>query len=293
MARTTFIDIPPGQEDIYWDAVQTGDRFTIPRVLRKLCDNPIGRHVVISGRSLLPQISVIWAGFDAPTKLNWKNAGAEMGVNGWQAFVADQTIRILGGLAGEATPSIFHQDMIGRLLISAPAEEIHIAQYHPSEYKVYQKVTGKQKMYAPVSVTELLTLPLTLTINYKSNLVSTGGGSFARFYAIVRHLYQGVNRTTNLVINIPLIGGWATLTEQVTALIGIAVSYDLYIHLFKVTGTLLFDNLKAEHSAQNWVQDPFCREIDKTFKSSFYQIPNYWNPINVPANTSYESVYPV
>jgi len=292
MARTTFLTIPAGQEDLYWTPLQSGDRFTFPKVVRKV--SFYGRKKVegLTRRSYIPAIAVIWRTFSDALKDDWKTAGTERGLNGWQAFVADQSKRIKFGIGGQATPSTFHQDLVGQIYITAPAEEVKIVQYHPSQYWVSQKVQGKKRMYEPVSVTEAFSLPLELSINYKSNLVSTGAGSFAKFYAIIRHSYQGQNLTTNLELNIPLVGGWANLNDTISSVYGEVQGYDLYIHLYKVTGTLHFDNPKATHSSQNWLRDPYCKDISKAFTRAFYQVPKHWAAITLPTGTSYNSVYP-
>jgi len=292
MARTTFIEITPGQEDLFWKPLQSGDRFTFSKVTRKI--SLLGR-VKIAGltrRSYLPAISVIWRTFSDAVKANWKTAGTERGVTNWQAFVADQSQRIKFGIEGQATPSTLHQDYVGAIIIEAPAEEVKIVQYHPAQYWISQKVQGKKRMYQPVSVTEAFNLPLTLSINYLSDLTSTGAGSFAKFYAEIRHSYQGVNRITNLELNIPLSGNWANLSDSISEVLGEVQGYTLFIHLYKVTGTLLFDNPKATHSSSNWVRDPYCKDISKAFTRAFYQIPQNWATITLPAKTSYNSYYP-
>ena len=129
--------------------------------------------------------------------------------------------------------------MLGKLLIEAPSEELELIQPHPSSYWLWKKVTGSKSMYEPVKVDESFALPLKITISYKSDLISTGEGSFAKFYASIRHLYQGQNLNTDLVIDIPLSSAWASQNKTETSLAGLAQSYNLYLHLYKVTGTLL------------------------------------------------------
>jgi len=292
MARTRFLTIPEGQEDIYDAALQSGDRFTFSKITRKV--SFYGRKKIegLTRRSYIPAIAVIWRTFNNALKADWKTAGTERGVNGWQAFVADQAKRIKFGIAGEAVPSTLHQDLVGLIYIESPADEVKIAQYHPSQYWVSQKVQGKKRMYEPVSVTEAFSLPLELSINYKSNLVSTGGGSFVKFYAIIKHSYQGQNLTTNLEISMPLIGGWANLNDSLAEVLGEVQGYDLFIHLYRVRGTLHFDNPEANHSLQNWLRDPYCKDISQSFTRAFYQVAASWQVITLPAGTSYNSVYP-
>lgn len=273
MARATYILIPPGQEDIYWGALQPGDRYVFSRVVRK---NVFFSREKIAGlklKSFLPQIKTLWAGFTAGQKADWKAADSHPHKHGWRTFVADQSQRIKLGLPGTATPNIYHQDLVGAIDIEAPAEETKIIQVHPSQYWVNTKVSGKKSMYQPISVTELLALPLKITISYKADLTSTGAGSFVKFYARVRHFYQGQNLDTDLVIDIPLSSAWASQNITLSSVLGEVSSYNLYIHCYKVRGTLLFDNVKSEHAAQNWVRDTYCRKHRSNIHQGFLSNP--------------------
>ena len=292
MARTRFIDLPEAQEELYYAGLQSGDRFTFPRITRKSAF--FGRKKVagLTRRSYLPAISTIWKTFTATQKQDWKSIDPHPVKHGWRTFVADQAKRIKFGIPGEATPNVNHQDMVGAIDIEAPAEETKIVQYHPAQYYVWKKVAGKKSMYNPVSVTETVSLPLVISLKYKTNLVSTGGGSFAKFYATVRHYYQGQNLDTDLVIDIPLSSTWTSANQTLSTLLGEIVGYTLYIHLYKVTGTLWFDTPKAEHSGQNWVRDPYCKNISMSFTHAFYQVPKNWAVITLPTGASYNSKYP-
>lgn len=314
MAKTGYLRIPPELEEKYYSGLQSMDRFIIPRMRPKT--GPFSRRKIqkLINRSYLGTISDLWNNFSDEQRNAWKDVDIHFQKHGYRTFVADQSIRIKLGLEGVATPNQYHQDMVGKILIVEPAEEIKLTQPHPSSYWISSKVIGKKNMYEPVEITEPFSLPLQIGINYKSDLVSTGEGSFARFYASVRHLYQGQNLNHDLIINIPLESGWDTAEEEITELLGLAVSYNLYLHLYKVRGTLLIDNIKAIHSAinfysdygigiygevkyaewsgQNWVRDPFCNKIEQSFNRAFYQVPRHWAPITLPEGASYKSVYP-
>ena len=292
MAKTSYLKIPPELEEKYYSGLQSMDRFIIPRIRMKT--GPLSKEKIrkLTNRSYLQTISNLWNNFTDEQRTAWKNIDPHSQQHGFRTFIADQSIRINLGLEGVATPNQYHQGMIGKILIEEPAEEIKLIQPHPSSYWIYHKVTGKKNMYEPVEVEEIFNLPITTKINYKSDLTSTGEGSFARFYASIRHLYQGQNLNYDSIINIPLESAWDTQEEEVSELIGLAVSYNLYIHLFKVTGTLEIDNVSAIHSAQNWVRDPFCKKIEQSFSRSFYQIPQHWAPIILPTGATYQSIYP-
>ena len=292
MAKTSHIEIPVESEDKYYQSLQTSDRFIIPRIRKKTALLSRNKKLLIANRSFLPQCSALWNNFTDEQKQDWKDVDNHSQKHGYRTFLADQVQRIKLDLAGVATPNQYHQNMVGQLLITAPADEIKIAQLHPSSYWVSQRVVGKDNMFEPVEITESFVLPLKITISYESDLTSTGGGSFAHFYASIRHLYQGQNLNYDSIIDIPLQSNWDKQELTTSELIGQAISYNLYIHLYNVTGTLLIDNVKAEHSGSNWTIDSFCNKIEQTFSRGFYQVSQPWLPITLPTGASYKSIYP-
>jgi len=314
MARATYIEIPEAQVDKYWGQLRAGDRFVFPRVIRK--NVFFGRKKIkgLTRRSYLPAVAKVWAGFTDQQKADWKALDSHPRKHGWRSFVADQCKRIKFGLPGTATPNEYHQDVVGAIDIQEPAEEVKLAQFHPSQYWVKVKISGKKAMYEPVSVTEALALPLKISINYKSDLVSTVeiidwgygekiygeavygddgiSGPFVKFYAEVRHFYQGRNIDTKLEIDIPLVSNWTKQDIILDSVLGEVSSYNLYIYLLKVRGTFLFDNPKAEHSAQNWGRDTYCKNVAQSFTRAFYQVPKNWAAICLPAGADFDSYYP-
>jgi hypothetical protein len=292
MARTSFIDLSPEQENLFFSNLTAQDRFSSPRITQKVALYSVRRIQGLTQRSLLPQVAEAWALLSGAEKTAWSNAGAESGLNGWRLFVQDKIIRIKNELAGNATPNLLHQSWVGYLYIAAPASEIKIAQYHPRSYWVSQKVYGKKGMYVPVEITEDFSLPLNIELNYKSDLTSQGAGSFAKFYAQVRHSYQGVDLFTNVEIPLDLSTDWKNATASISSLAGYVIGYTLYFHLYNLRGTLWCDNIKAEHSGQNWCRDPYCKDLFQGFTRAFYQIPKHWVYVENPAGSEFGSIYP-
>lgn len=291
MAKVSYVDILPAIEPAYYSNLTMLDRFSVPRVGMKKTFFSRKSVKGLTARSLLPQIAEAWALLSPAEQADWTDAGAERGLNGWRLFVADSSARIKNSMSGNATPSLLHQSWVGRLTVTAPAEEIKIAQLHPRFYWVSRPVAGKKGQREPVKVTEDFGLPLTLSINYKSNLTSTGGGSFAKFYADIWYSYQGVNLSQLLEIPFDLVTDWKNATAVLSDLGTIVIGYTLYIHLYKMTGDLYIDNVKATHSGQNWVRDTYCEDILQTFTKAFFQIPEHWAPVILPAGAEYDSVY--
>jgi len=292
MALTCYLEIPPELVEKYYTGLQSAERFILPRIRAKVAILSRTKIEGLTRRSYLPAIAILWHAFTDQQRADWKTASPYPRKHGWCSFVADQCKRIKFGLPGTATPDEIHQDMVGKLLIESPAEEIKITQPHPSSYWVLRKVQGKRSMAEPVVVSENFSLPLKISINRKSDLVSTGGGSFARFYASIRHVYQGQNLNHDEIIEIPLVSNWAEQETTISALAGTVTSYILYIHLYKVRGTLLIDLIKTEHSGSNWTRDTYCKKIEQDFTRGFYQVPKHWAPITLPSGAAYKSIYP-
>lgn len=291
MAKTSYIDLTPELELSYYANIQPGDRYTFSRVRRKNTLLSVKHKKGVGQRSLLPEISIVWAGLSGAQQNAWKAAAAECNITGWQLFVQDYCARRVNDLVGIATPSLFHQSWVGQLHIEAPATEAKLVQIHPRNYYVYKKVLGTKSMYSPLLVTEDLYLPLNLSLNYSSNLAASGANPYAKFYAEIWYSYQGVNLFKTLEINLDLVTGWKNATAVLSELISIVVRYDLHIELHDVRGDLYFDNVKATHSSQNWVRDPFCKDVNQGFTRNFYQIPKHWSAEISPEGVLFESVY--
>jgi len=291
MAKTEYIDLLPAQSDLFYKALTPQDRFLHGRVTKKFVFYSRKRKKGLTQKSLLPIIAEFWAGLSDLVKADWSAAGAQCGLNGWRLFVQDMCARIKNDIENVATPSLLHQSWIGNLKIESPDSEIKITQLHPRFYWVSRKVTGIKGMYEPVKVTEDFSLPLKISLNYSADLVSDGPGSFAKYYASVWRTYQGVDILQNLEIPLDLQSGWQNAEATLSSVIGQIIGYSLYFHLYNVTGDLYIDNVKAEHSGQNWVRDPYCKDILQGFTSAFYQIPKHWAGVIVPAGAQYDSIY--
>jgi hypothetical protein len=314
MAKTTYLAIPEGLEEFYFKALQPADRFVIARIRVK---NPIlskYQKTKIKEKSLLPIIKEIWNSFSEAEKEAWKNIDYHTKKHGWRSFVADQTQRLLLGLEGTATPNIYHQDLVGKILIEAPAKEIKLEQPHPRAYWVAKKIINKKSMYEPVLITEDFELPLKIGLSFKSNLEEAGDNPEIKFYATIWSSYQGRDIYTNLEIKMPLksesyygtiyLGlnkfgsgvdeskGWDRFEKTISSVIGYTIAYNVYIHLKDVRGEFYFDNVLIEHSGQNWARDIYCKKVEQSFTRGFYQVPKHWAPIIMPEGAIYGSVYP-
>lgn len=342
MVQTSYIDILPEVEDAFFTGIQSSDRFLYSRLVKKTILYSRKKKKGVTARSLLPQISALWAGFSDYEKEQWSDAAdvekgvfdpsglsvdnayfgiayfgnalfgrnvSEFNLNGWRLFVQDQSARIKNDILGVATPSMFHQSWFGALLVEDPATELKIIQIHPHFYWTSQKVAHKKGMYQPVLVTEDLFLPFTASLNYRAELECLGIGpffgsanfgfcyfgdddsEFAKFYVRFWYSYQGVDRYEELTIPFEYVCDWQAVSATLSSLTSYVIRYDCYFHIKGLQGVVYFDNVKLEHSGQNWARDPFCLDINQGFTRAFYQIPKHWAAVVLPEGADINSMY--
>jgi hypothetical protein len=292
MAKTSFQLIPVDMDLTYSRTLVSGDRYIIPRVRRKVLYFSRDKKKGLTEKSFMPILSPIWNALTQEERDLWTSTGALCNLTGFKHFLKDYAFRQKNSLSGFASPNNFHQVEVGLLRVESPATSLKIEQIHPLNYWVQRKVTGTKSQYQPVAITESFDLPLSLSINYKSNLASAGAGAFAKFYCIVYSHYQGRTIETPCEISFPLSHDWATLTASISSVLGLTRGYSAFLEIYNATGDLYIDNIEITHSAQNWARDPFCNDIDQGFTKAFYQIPKHWATVDLPEGSWFGSIYP-
>lgn len=291
MAKTSFQLVPPEYLTDYKNTLQSGDRFQFTRVILKNAFYSRNRVKGLTLRSLIPAATVLWNGLTSLERTAWNTAATFSNSKGWSVFLRDYAFRVKQGLPGLATPSNFHQVEVGRLNIAAPATSIKIAQYHPQTYYISRKVTGSRDMRVPVLVLENFDLPLDLSISFKTNLTSVGTGAYARFYCVLYSHYQGRTIETVCQVPFPLVQDWTIGTASITRVLGLIRGYTAFVEVYNARGDVWFDNVKIEHSGQNWARDSFCNDIDQSFTKAFAQVPKNWVAVDVSNGAFFGSVY--
>lgn len=291
MAKISYQQVPAEYKGLLKKSLKVGDRFVISRVS---VNRLIPRRKLLKGitqRSKLPEISDVWATFDTTLKTSWATTGALVGLTGFKAFVKEYILRLQSNLAPVVAPSIYHHGKVGKIVISAPANDLRIRQDHPVNYYIQKKVRGTKSQYAPVLVTEFLSFPFQLYISYKSILTNTSANYKARIYIEFLSNYQGRDIYTQKEINFDLATDWKNANIIVNDIFGVLRGYTLYIDFLNVTGVFYFDNVKLYHSGKQWVRDPYCNDIHQDFTKAFYQVSKHWVGEVVPDGANFESVY--
>jgi hypothetical protein len=303
MAKTQSIDVADELKNLEAAALERSDRFVYgvvqahKRLPSKKQKRLLARPAVLGspqvGRgSLFRLFAPLWRELSTAQKDVWKDAGGVSGLTNWQTFVSDNAARVRNSLALSVPPSELWQVRAGRLLIESPASEIILKQEHPLDYWTAPKIVGKSWKRELVRLTETFSLPLSLSIRYKSNLSATGPEQVARYFARIWYSYQGTDRTVDVVCDFSASSDWVELTASLSGITGIIIGYTLFLEVSGYTGELLFDNIEATHGGTNWARDPRCDDISKTFVKGFAVVPPFWVPVSLPTGASFSTEFP-
>lgn len=303
MVKVSYQDIPDELERVANKSFQQRDRYirgvvqSQPRLLPKRKKRELSRVAKIaspmqSRGSMFKYLSPLWRALSSGEKKVWADAGKVSGLNGWQLFVSDSAARFKNYLDLGELPSDLWQVRTGKIKIDAPASSILIKQSHPYDYWITSKIRGKAWKSELKLLREYFSLPLTLKIRYKSNMISLNPDAFAKFYAIVLSSYQGVDRENKVEINLNLNTDWTFAEATLDKVSGYIMGYTLFLEVKNARGEILMDNLRAEHSGQNWVRDPRCDDVAKIFKKQFQIVKPFWEIEDEQAGASFLSVFP-
>lgn len=292
MALIGTLDIPPELLESFRKLFVSSDNRRRGALRKHGYIMPRAKKLNVATRSLLPQITALRDSLTVPQIAAWKAASSATGMNYWNLFVQDTAYRIKYGIEGLATPSLLHQYKVGRIEIVAPAQGAVLAQYHPNKYWISKKMRGPTVIREDVAIIENLLLPLEVGLSYKSNLVSTGPDTKAKFYAIIYSSYQGRTIQTQVGFDIDLSSAWQRQTVTASEVIGVVRSYDLWIELVDIRGTFDFDNVLALHTGTNYARDKRCNDINNELSLVNYQIESSWEEQFLPTGASFDSVYP-
>ncbi|MDD5353165.1 MAG: hypothetical protein PHS93_08410 [Candidatus Omnitrophica bacterium] len=259
MALVMGITLPAGLEIIYNKTLRMYDISVFCNVGKNPRFFPRKRKLELREISYLFAIAQAWANFTDEQKTAWKTAGDVIGEHGYNLYVQDKSYRIKHLIGGDATPSIYHQYLIGHLNLSGAATSALIVQYN------------KHRLYWPCS----------FKISFKSNLSASGPDPYARLKLIWTRYYTGQNIEETETIEIPLSQAWTTETKDITIQPGSKGRWRLEIELNDVQGDLYFDNPWVEYRGQVNTNDAYCDDVVK-----------WWEGVNLPVGATLETIYP-
>jgi len=210
--------------------------------------------------SLLGQAADAWNLLSAGDKASWEAAAGIVGLHGYNLFIQDKSYRLMNSIAGNATPSLYHQYLVGHVNIPEGAGDVYLRQ----------------------SGNEILSFPASLSVNRKTVLL---GDPVNGQYCKVRFSYEydegaGVQTQTD-EISLSLSSSWGTETVVITSHTGLTGAWTLEIETHAVKGDLYFDDLFVSSLTSVLGIDPFCLNVVR-----------YWLLIAFPFSCLLESLYP-
>lgn len=260
MPRVYGITLPAGIEIIYSKTLKMYD-ITVN------CNVGKNRRFVsremkynLKQFSKLYDVAFAWSFFNQTQKDAWYTAAQAIDVNGYSLYTQDKIYRIMNSIPGNATPSTYHQYLVGRLNIDAPEDHAVVTQYH---------VTA-------------ISLPATLAVSYKTNFTAVGPNPSVRFILRTLRYSGGKNITEEAEMTIPLVQDWDRQTIMVDPKQGTMGEWSIEIQAVDVIGELLFDNVFVNFDGDVRSWDPLCDDVTQ-----------YWIPTDVSPDVTFESIYPV
>ena len=209
---------------------------------------------------IIDGVVTAWNALSDAVKADWVAAGLISGMKGYNLFVQDKSYRVKNSIAGNATPSILHQYLIGHLDIDASGLDVHVRQ------------TGD----------DTITFPLNLYLKYKSDLiVDPDDGSFIKARFTYQYLVGGNPTTQSDELSLDLSTVWKADSCAITEQSDPTGDWTLEIETHNVSGDFWFDNYYIEGAGGIITKDPLCNKVGRHFGLLKY-----------PANVSLDSVYP-
>lgn len=291
MAKISFQQIPAELDELFKKVISPSDTYWNSRAVSKkrLLSKPRLRR--ITQRSIMPQTKLDWAELPEGAQDEWKVAGQQQSYSSWSTYLQEKAFALKAGVEQEPIPRLSRQGKVGYIIINNPDTEILLEQPHPFIYYKYRKVRGTKSKYEKQRTTEIVALPMTVAVSYKSDLEAVEGSTNTELYALLLSEYQGRTIITKVSIPFELQRGWNRAETTISDVRGRIRAYNLYIHLQGVEGTLEFDNVKVEHTGHNWARDKRCNAVDREFTRQWYNVPAHWADIIRGDASAYYSTY--
>ena len=259
MALVMGITLPAGVDIIYNKTLKMYDISVMCNVGKNPRFFPRSKKLTLREVTYLYQIAYAWSLLSEEIKAQWNQAADVLGWHGYNLYVQDKSYRLKNGIGGDATPSIYHQYLVGHLNISAPASSALIAQYNSRR----------------------VNFPATFGLSFKTDLVASGPQPSARFKFTWTRYYVGENIESTEVIELPLVSGWTNEIKSITQYKGIRGRWRVELELVDVTGDIWFDNVEVLYSGEVKINDPFCDDVVK-----------WWKGESLPEGVTFETIYP-
>lgn len=219
-----------------------------------------GELKALPGRSLLSQVGEAWGLLSQAEKDAWSAAGAIVSMSGFNLFTQDKVYRIKHDIEGNATPSLYHQYLIGHLNIAEGSGDVLLRQVGFS----------------------VVSFPATLYLRRKLALsADPSNGEFIK----VRFKYDydegGGVLTQSDELSLSLTDSWGSESLGITEHTGATGDWEFEIETHALKGDFYFDDFYVLGASGVITKDMYCEKVVKK-----------WGLVEYPAGALIETLYP-
>lgn len=259
MPHLMGVTLPPGISNYYNRVATIYNRKVKCIVGVKPDRKPRKYGNTARANSTLKVTSAVWKTYNPTLKAAWKAAAVFEGKTGYNLFTKDQCYRIKNAIVGSATPSTFHQFFIGQ--ITKPGDADYL-------------LLKAGRTFRP-------TKNMTLTVNAKGALSFPGLTGSVNLRVAVKRYFIGQTFTDYFYLPLDLVSDWKSYSLAITNGDGSLATCDLYLEFNNVNGSLYIDNLELMAGGNVLNDDPWCNNIESSFKV-----------VGDPLDWLFSSIYP-
>lgn len=214
----------------------------------------------LKASSLMAQAGAAWNLLTQEQKDAWIEAGDEIGLTAYQAYLQDKIYRIKNSIAGDATPSAFHQYKVGYINIAESSGNFLLRQVGP----------------------EIFEFPASLHLHYKTDLTDEDpDNGFLKVRFKYKYDEGGGEQEQSDELDLDLSSEWVSDNVGITEHTGLTGHWELEIEGDDINGDFWFDDIYMSAIDTQLSKDPFCNHPTLRF-----------NQLVIPAGVSVSSVYP-
>ena len=259
MAKLYGITLPAGWDIIYNKTLKMYDISVMCNVGLNPRWQPRARFVALKEISYLFTIAQTWGALTADQKSEWNFAANVIGTHNYNLYVQDKSYRIKHAITGDATPSLYHQYLVG---------------YIDNMLSLYvQKLTQ-------YNFTKLV-FPCSVEICVQGDFARYGGDGYLRINFIY-NLYihgQTIEVKKSMDIEPSVWDKYKMWIDPPVA--GKVGKWRIEIEWWHCFGAFWFDNVIVEYGGEIRTLDPFCENVVQ-----------YWKREGTVINGNFSTVYP-
>lgn len=241
-----------------------------------------------------PAASVFWRSLSDTQKGDWSAVGATYGLTGWQVFLqrgVEQWRRGptelgaysygdafygLGSDVENLAANEIYSYKGGKIELFSASGVVNFTQAHPQDYTIRRRIPESKQVFENVDVNEVLVLPLTIGISYNIITDTEGDTPSAEFIAKIEYETESGPAFDEQGFTLERDSGWQRDTLIITETLGPIIGYSLQLRLSDFSGTVIFDNVQASHTATNWAIDPACNDVAPVYLTQWGNINPTW-----------------